>query len=108
MKKLIFLSCIFLLGCAGSPYKTFIYDNGPDYVVEDTYRIVDSNNFMGFARKDGFVLIKPRFAFAYPFSNGVARVTDVGYKKWDSQHEHWTFESDSWYYIDKKGNRVEK
>lgn len=81
MKKLIFLSCIFLLGCTGSPYKTFIYDNGPDYVVEDTYRIVDSNNFMGFARKDGFVLIKPRFAFAYPFSNGVARVTDVGYKK---------------------------
>lgn len=108
MKKLISLAFIFILGCANPSYKVFIYDNGPDYVVEDTYRIVDSNNLMGFARKDGSVLIKPKFAFAYPFCNGVAQVTNVGYKKWDSQQEHWTFISDNWYYIDKKGNRVEK
>lgn len=53
--------------------------------------------------------IKPRFAFGFPFENGKAKVTDKGKMKKvpGSGGEYHYWESDEWYYIDKKGNKTE-
>ena len=45
----------------------------------------------------------------YTFEGGKAKVTDSGERKEvaGSGSEHWYWESDDWYYIDKQGNRCE-
>ena len=87
----------------------FQYDNGDDYVSEGLYRIVDRKGRIGYADETGKTVIRPRFAFGYPFEGGKAKVTDSGERKEvaGSGSEHWYWESDDWYYIDKQGNRCE-
>ena len=83
-KIIIYLSAVLLLCSCGSArhYAAFQYDNGDDYVSEGLYRI---------------------------FEGGKAKVTDSGERKEvaGSGSEHWYWESDDWYYIDKQGNRCE-
>ena len=65
------LLALLLCGCAASPSVVpFRYDNGPDYVREGLYRIVDDRGRMGYADESGRVVIAPRFAFAHPFEGG--------------------------------------
>ena len=87
----------------------FQYDNGDDYVSEGLYRIVDRKGRIGYADETGRTVIRPRFAFGYPFEGGKAKVTDSGERKEvaGSGGEHWYWESDDWYYIDHSGNRIE-
>lgn len=112
MNKIIFyLSVVLLLcscGCARH-YTVFQYDNGDDYVSEGLYRIVDRKGRIGYADETGKTVIRPRFAFGYPFEGGKAKVTDSGERKEvaGSGGEHWYWESDDWYYIDHSGNRIE-
>ena len=57
----------------------------------------------------GNTLVEPRFAFGFPFENGKAKVTDTGELEEapgsDGEYHYW--ESDDWYYIDRKGQRIE-
>lgn len=92
-----------------SLYVPYRYDNGNDSVQEGVYRIVDEKGHIGYADEHGNTLIEPRFAFGFPFENGKAKVTDTGEQKEvpgsDGEYHYW--ESDDWYYIDRKGQRVE-
>jgi hypothetical protein len=87
-------------------YGIFPFDNGPDYTSEGLFRIL-VNNKIGYADSiTGKVVIKPQFDCAWPFENGVAKVsTDC---KTQSEGEHSLWVSDHWFYIDKSGKKVEK
>jgi len=93
-----------------STYQPFIYDNGPDAVVEGVYRIIDEEGMMGFANVKGQVVIKPQFAFVFPFKNGVAKATYYGKRKEvaGSKGEYHYWDSPTWIYIDKNGNPVKQ
>lgn len=87
-------------------YPAFYFDNGDDYVVDGRYRIVDEQGRIGYADENGNTVITPRFKCAYPFENGKARVSDSGeIRRYDE--EHWYWESDGWYYIDKTGRKID-
>lgn len=94
-----------LCSCVPTRYPAFQYDNGDDYVNEGLYRIVDRKGRIGYADSTGRTVIRPRFAFGYPFVEGKARVTDSGARIMvaGSGGEHWYWQSDEWYYIDKQG-----
>ena len=58
----------------------------------------------GFHRHE---VLFPQFAFVCPFKDGKAEVTYTGEKKaLDDYGEHWTWQSDDWFYIDKNGNKL--
>lgn len=86
-KIIIYLSAVLLLCSCGSArhYAAFQYDNGDDYVSEGLYRIVDRKGRIGYADETGKTVIRPRFAFGYPFEGGKAKVTDSGNgKRWQA------------------------
>lgn len=85
-------------------YKIFQFDNGDDYIREGLRRIFDSSGKIGYADDKGKVVITPRFAFAFPFEDGVAKVTDKGYSVSEGEHYRWV--SPDWYFIDHSGNEV--
>ena len=85
-------------------YDIFTIDNGPDYTIEGIYRI-EKNGKIGYVDSiSSKVLIEPKFDCAYPFKDGKAKVS-VNCKK-VYEGEHYTWESNDWYYIDKKGNII--
>jgi len=102
------IAIIFIMlasSCHTNKYAAFLFDNGADYVVNGYYRIVDKNGRIGYADSLGNTTIRPRFAFGLPFNQaGQARVTNTGERKQDG--EHWLWESEDWFYIDIKGNRL--
>lgn len=111
-KVIIYLGAV-LLPCSCNTlkhYSVFQYDNGNDSIHEGTYRIIDKKGRIGYADENGKTIIKPRFAFAFPFENGKAKVTDIGEEKevTGSGGEYHYWESDKWYYIDKNGNRCDE
>ena len=87
-------------------FYVFKYDNGPDYPCEGYFRIVDKNGLVGFADTLGNIIITPKYRFAYPFSDGKAKVTDTGKLVIEKQsldnHTYWL--SDKWYFISYKKN----
>jgi hypothetical protein len=85
-------------------YEVFWFDNGPDMVSEGMFRILQ-NEKIGYADTTGKIIIKPQFACATPFSNGQAQVAFDCEQLTDTD-EHTRMESDNWFYIDKKGNRI--
>ncbi len=52
-------------------FTPFFFDNGPDYISEGLFRIV-KNNKIGFADREGNVVIPPNFGFATPFQHGLS------------------------------------
>ena len=80
-----------------SLFRVFNYDNGPDYVREGLFRIVDANELFGYADTLGNIVIVPQYKFAYPFQDGKAKVTNQGQRELDE--EYWKWSSDSWFYI---------
>lgn len=87
-------------------YKVFPYDNGPDYTSDGLFRILE-NNKIGFADSTtGKIVIEPNFDCAFPFENGVAKVSIDCKTQSDGEHNTWL--SDNWYYIDKTGKKVDK
>lgn len=91
-------------------FNVYWYDNGPDYIREGLFRITDDNGKLGYADKNGTIVITPQFAFGFPFENGVAKVTYTGTEKTvpacNAEYHYW--ESDDWFYINKQGNKVRK
>ena len=88
----------------------FKYDNGPDYIQEGLFRIMNEDGLVGFADSLGNVVIKPQFKFANPFENGKAKVTFSGENKEvpDSKGEKHYWDSSNWYYINKNDKIINK
>ena len=82
-------------------FYVFKYDNGPDYICEGLFRIMDENGLIGFADSLGNVVIKPQFKFATPFENEKAQATTKGKTIDDGEHSFW--KSDEWRLIDRNG-----
>jgi hypothetical protein len=89
-------------------FYVFKYDNGPDYIQEGLFRIMDGNGLIGFADTLGHIVIQPQYKFAYPFENGKAKVTLKGEEKPvpRSKGEKHCWNSDDWFYIDKRNIRL--
>lgn len=89
-------------------FYVFKFDNGPDYIREGLFRIMDENGLLGFADSLGNVVIKPQYTFAYPFKDGKAKVTSKGKRKEvpgaNGKHHYW--ENGEWFYIDKRNIRL--
>lgn len=91
-------------------YSVFQFDNGNDYIKNGTFRIRDKNGKIGYANSKGKVIIKPQYAFGFPFEAGKAKVTDKGESKEvpGSNGEYHFWESDNWFYINKKGEIIKE
>ena len=89
-------------------FYVFKYDNGPDYIQEGLFRIMNEDGLVGFADSLGNVIIEPQFKFAYPFKGGKTKATLKGERKVvpesDGEKQYW--ESETWFYIDKKNRRL--
>ncbi|MDP8100840.1 WG repeat-containing protein [Phocoenobacter atlanticus] len=85
-------------------YQTFWYDNGADYRVEGYQRIV-KNGKIGFANREGEIVIQPQFDFSSPFNYGYASVCDGCYWK-KAGEDHKTVVDGKWGFINKKGEKV--
>lgn len=93
-------SCIAIDKNEKELFEVFWYDNGPDYLVEGLFRI-KKNEKIGYANKEGKIIIKPQFDCAFPFKNGKAKVSNKCKTVPDGEYHRW--ESESWYFIDKNG-----
>ena len=89
-------------------FYVFKYDNGPDYIQEGLFRIMDEDGLVGFADSLGNVIIEPQFKFAYPFKGGKTKVTLEGEQKEvpKSEGEKHYWESGTWFYIDKRNKHL--
>ncbi|GBF49984.1 hypothetical protein LPTSP4_15050 [Leptospira ryugenii] len=54
-------------------YQVYTFDNGPDYISDGLYRIVDGSKF-GFANEKGKVIVPPKYDFVWPFEDKRAQV----------------------------------
>jgi hypothetical protein len=87
-------------------YKVFPFDNGLDYTSDGLFRIVEDNK-IGYANSStGKIIIKPQYECAFPFDKGIAKVSLTCKTQSDGEHSIWL--SKSWFYIDKKGRKVNK
>jgi hypothetical protein len=78
-------------------------DNGPDEFSEGLARFRQGGK-VGFFDRRGKVAIRPRFAFAQPFSEGRAAVCDGCVEK--KEGEHHALRGGRWGYIDSRGQLV--
>lgn len=85
-------------------FEIFQYDNGPDYISEGLFRIVLEDK-IGYANERGEIVILPKYACAFPFENGKAKVALECTKI--QQGEHTQVNAEKWIYIDNQGNIVE-
>jgi len=86
-------------------YNIFIFDNGPDYSEEGLYRIIENGKIGYVDSLSSQIVIQPQFEAAYPFENGKAKVSFHAKLIKDGEYSFW--KSDEWFYIDKKGNKIE-
>ena len=84
-------------------FEVYLFDNTPDILQEGLFR-VKRNGKIGFANKYGQVVIPCQFQCAYPFENGKAKVTYNCTKSIPDEHK--PPQSDSWFFIDKIGNKI--
>ncbi|MEA2237291.1 MAG: hypothetical protein QOC81_2015 [Thermoanaerobaculia bacterium] len=92
----------------GKSLEVLTYDNGPDYFVEGVVRGRRNGKIAFFDRSFRMVL-PPKYAFAWPFENGLAAVCS-GCKEEppsasDPEH-HAALAGGLWGYIDHRGNEV--
>lgn len=73
-------------------------------MCEGLRRIVDDQGRIGFSDEKGKVVISPRFAFAFPFENGVAKATFDGKSVEEGEYHRWV--SPEWFYVDHNGRQV--
>lgn len=80
-----------------------MFDNGPDDVKDGLVRVI-RNGKMGYANKYGEIVIPCIYDYARHFNNGLAEVTFKATRRSDGDHT--TVQSDEWFTIDKKGQKV--
>lgn len=81
----------------------FPFDNGPDYISEGMFRIIDGDK-IGFADVMGNVIINPRFNAALPFRYELAAFCVGCVTVKDGEHTIW--ENGKWGFINTKGDVV--
>lgn len=88
-------------------FEVFCCDNGPDYVKEGLFRIIE-NDKMGFANMNGEVIIKPQFDFVWPFQKCGYAIFNMGGKRiiYDTHNNYSTWKGGKWGIINKKGEIV--
>ena len=99
---------IYAINRKGEPlFEVYCFDNGPDYVKEGLFRIIE-NDKMGFANMDGEVVIKPQFDFVWPFQKCGYAIFKTGGKKviYDTHNNYSTWKGGKWGIINKKGEIV--
>ncbi len=84
-------------------FEVYPYDNGPDYPAEGLFRIL-KNQKIGYADTSGTIVIEPRYACAFPFHGGKAKVSY--YCELINHEEHSWWESDHWFFIDHSGKEI--
>ena len=86
-------------------FTVFNFDNGPDYVEEGLFRIVDdSTGCIGFADMNGKIVIPTQFFFVRPLSEGFAAFNSGG--KFEMDYEYTAIVGGKWGYIDKTGKEI--
>lgn len=86
-------------------YEVKWYDNGPDFVSDGLFRIIVDGK-TGYANEEGEIVIPPLYACTNPFEDGKAQVTLTCELIKDGEYTR--MESKEWFYIDKKGKKVEE
>ncbi|MDO1451955.1 WG repeat-containing protein [Rhodocytophaga aerolata] len=81
-----------------------MFDNGPEPFVEGLTR-VSRNGKMGYANETGKVVIPCIYDYAKQFYQGKAEVTFEAVEYMDGD-EHRRVESEEWFEIDRKGNKI--
>lgn len=85
-------------------FDVFMFDNGPDYPSEGLFRI-SKNSKIGYADANTFqIVIPPQFECAYPFENGLAKVSLHCSQVEYGEHAEW--KSDQWIFIDHQGKTI--
>lgn len=85
-------------------YQPFMYDNGPDYFVEGLRRFV-KNGKIGFADRNGKVIIEPKHDFVDYFNYGYASFCDgCDWEKTDNEHK--SIVGGKWGMMNTKGETV--
>ncbi len=83
--------------------RPFVVDNGPDYFEEGLARF-RADGKIGFFNKSGRVVIQAKYAFARPFSGGLAAVCDSC--KEVREAEHTVVAGGKWGFINTRGALV--
>lgn len=80
--------------------------NGEGIPINETNGMImiKENEKYGFANQKGEIIIKPTYMCAQKFWNGQAKVS---YNCFKSKDEHTLWDSNDWFLIDKKGNRID-
>lgn len=87
-------------------FEAYMFDNGPDWLVDGLFRMV-RNGKIGYSDCNGVIVIEPKYSCADQFEKGIARVAlDCKIVENDTDPEHTSTESTTWFLIDKKGNKV--
>jgi len=86
-------------------YRPFFYDNGADYFSEGMRRFV-KNGKVGFADRNGTIVIKPEYDFASPFNYGYAAYCN-GCEWEKTEEEHKAIVGGTWGVINFKGEIVQ-
>ncbi len=68
---------------------------------------IKQNGKIGYANKEGKIIIKPIYRYAEPFSKGKAKVSFDCKSNIDSD-EHINYTINSWFYINKKGEKIKR
>lgn len=82
-----------------------MFDNGPESFHDGLLRVL-LNGKMGYANRFGQIVIPCIYDYAKWFDNGQAEVTFKA-KEYLDMEEHRRVESDEWFIIDRKGNKIE-
>lgn len=82
-----------------------MFDNGPESFHDGLLRVL-RNGKMGYANRFGQIVIPCIYDYAKWFEDGKAEVTFKA-KEYIDMEEHRRIESDEWFKIDKKGNKIE-
>lgn len=82
-----------------------MFDNGPESFHDGLLRVL-RNGKMGYANRFGQIVIPCIYDYAKWFDNGQAEVTFKA-KEYLDMEEHRRVESDEWFIIDRKGNKIE-
>lgn len=80
--------------------RPLVVDNGPDYFREGVARFRRDER-VGFFNTRGAVVIKPAYAYAMPFSEGLAAVCEGCIEM--LQGEHRAIKGGKWGFIDRRG-----
>ncbi len=87
-------------------FKSYIYDNGPDYLVEGLMRYRGEDEKVGFLDACLNAVIPADYDFATPFKDGTSVVCNGCEPVPIHDDEHFTMEGGLWGQIDAHGNII--